>query len=83
MMETDYSEIRFGVAAVRKGFVTPDHIVKALSVQVSENLISGAHRAIGTILLDQNLITALQLEEVLTAMNETSSQDIKEEAVNI
>ncbi len=82
-METDSNEIRFGVVAVKKGFVTPEHIVKALSVQVSENLISGAHRAIGTILFDQNLLTALQVEEVLKAMNETSSQDIKEEVVNI
>jgi len=83
IMETDYSEIRFGVVAVKKGFVTPDHIVKALSDQVSENLISGAHRAIGTILLDQDLITPLQLEEVLDAINETNSQALKEEAVNI
>ncbi len=82
-METDYREIRFGVVAVKKGFVTPDQIVKALSVQVSENLISGAHRAIGNILLDQTLITALQLEEILKAMNGTDSQDIKEKAVNI
>jgi len=82
-METDYSEIRFGVVAVKKGFVTPDNIVKALSVQVSENLISGGHRAIGAILLDQGLMTAPQLEEVLSAMDETNSHEINEEAVNL
>ncbi len=82
-METDYSEIRFGVVAVKKGFVTPDHIIKALSVQVSENLISGAHRAIGTILVDQNLITQNQREVILEAMNETNSQEIKEEAASL
>jgi len=64
-MEKEYLEIRFGVVAVKKGFVTPDQIVKAMEVQVAEDLKSGIHRPLGTILLDQELITARQLQEVL------------------
>ena len=82
-METDYNEIRFGVVAVKKGFVTPDQIVKALNIQVSENLNSGDHRAIGTILVEQGLMTAPQLEEVLRAMGETHGQEITEKAINL
>ena len=64
-MDTENQEIRFGVIAVKKGFVKPDQIVYALSVQVSEDLKSGQHRPIGTILLDQEIITLGQFEEVL------------------
>ena len=64
-METEYHDIRFGVVAVKKGFVTPDQVVKALGVQVAEDLRSGVHRPIGTILLDQEIITAPQIKEVL------------------
>lgn len=64
-MEKEYLEIRFGVVAVKKGFVTPDQIVKAMEVQVAEDLKSGIHRPLGTILFEQELITARQLQEVL------------------
>ena len=80
IMETDYNEIRFGVVAVKKGFVTPDQIVNALHIQVSENLNSGDHRAIGAILVEQGLLTAPQLDEVLSAMGD---HELNEEAVNL
>ena len=74
-METEYIEIRFGAAAVKKGFVTPSDIMDALSVQVHEDLASGEHRPLGTILLDQNLITAPQLKEVLKAIEKYDDRD--------
>lgn len=67
-METEYLEIRFGVVAVKKGFVTTDQVLKAMKVQVAEDLKSGIHRPIGTILLDQALITASQIEKVLKCL---------------
>jgi len=67
-METEYHDIRFGVVAVKKGFVTPDQVVKALSVQLAEDLRSGVHRPIGTILLDQEIITSQQVKEVLSCI---------------
>jgi len=76
-METEYAEIRFGATAVKKGFVTTDDILKALSVQVHEDLASGEHRPLGTILLDQKLITATQLKEVLKAIEGYDDRDGK------
>ena len=76
-METEYTEIRFGATAVKKGFVTTDDILNALSVQVHEDLASGEHRPLGTILLDQNLITATQLKEVLKSIEGYDDRDGK------
>lgn len=67
-METENLEIRFGVLAVKKGFVTPDQVVAAMNVQVSEDLKSGFHRPIGIILRDQEIITVQQAKEVLNAL---------------
>lgn len=74
-METEKREIRFGIIAVKKGFVTPEHIVSALGVQVSEDLTSGKHRPIGSILLEQELITTQQLEEVAELIEGHENKD--------
>ncbi len=37
-MEAEPEEIRFGVIAVQKGFVTPEKVVQALEIQVNEDL---------------------------------------------
>lgn len=73
-METEYTEIRFGATAVKKGFVTTDDILNALSVQVHEDLSLGEHRPLGKILLDEDLITAPQLKEVLKAIEENDDE---------
>ena len=80
-METEYTEIRFGATAVKKGFVTTDDILNALSVQVHEDLSMGDHRPLGKILLDEHLITAPQLKEVLKAIEE-NDDDNGEKSVN-
>jgi hypothetical protein len=67
-METENLEIRFGVLAVKKGFVTPDQVVTAMNVQVAEDLKSGSHRPIGIILRDQEIITVQQVNEVLSTL---------------
>lgn len=64
-MENEQQEIRFGILAVNKGFVTPDQIVKAFETQLAEDLSKGEHKPIGRILLDQELITTEQLDEIL------------------
>ncbi len=68
-MENKYSEIRFGAEAIKKGFVTPDQVINALSIQVSEDLKSGRYKQIGDILRDLKLITELQIKEVLKGKN--------------
>ena len=64
-MESEPEEIRFGIIAVKKGFATPEQIVKAFEIQLSEDLAGGEHRLIGKILLDQGVITLPQLNEIL------------------
>jgi hypothetical protein len=70
--------IRFGVMAVKKGFITPEQVVQALQIQVAENFSIGRHRLIGRILLGQDLITFSQLDQVLKAMDEAQEKGFKE-----
>jgi hypothetical protein len=69
-METEPQEIRFGVIAVKMGFVTPEQVVQALQIQVAEDLSTGKHRPIGTILLEKELMNRPQFEQVLKAMEQ-------------
>ena len=64
-LEREEIDIRFGVVAARKGFVTKDQILEALDVQLTENLSIGKHRLIGTILIDQGHLNIAQANEVL------------------
>ena len=67
-MNTEDKEMRFGIIAVEKGFVTAEQVVNALEVQVKEDLSSGKHQRIGMILLEQGHITLQQVNEVLQEM---------------
>ena len=67
-MESDPEEIRFGIVAVKKGIATPEQIVKAFEVQLSQDLAGGEHSRIGKILLDQGVINSSQLNEILHAL---------------
>jgi mannitol/fructose-specific phosphotransferase system IIA component (Ntr-type) len=69
-MEGNKDEIRFGMVAVEKGFVTPEQVVEALEIQVKENLSTGMHRCIGVILQSKGFITPSQLDEALKALEE-------------
>ena len=67
-METEHLEKRFGVLAVQKGIITANQVIDALSIQVMEDIEKGKHRVTGRILLEQGLITLLQIDEVLKSM---------------
>ncbi len=67
-METEHLEKRFGVLAVEKGFVTADHVIEALRIQVIEDMQKGKHRLIGRIFLEQGLMTISQIDEVLASI---------------
>jgi hypothetical protein len=58
-------DLCFGVVAVQKEFIAKDEIRKALEIQLNEDFSIGKHRLIGTILLDEGLITRTQFDEVL------------------
>jgi len=67
-MEKEPEAIRFGMMAVKMGFVTPKQVVEALKIQDSEACSTGTRRRpIGRILLNEGLITLQQLGEVLSA----------------
>jgi hypothetical protein len=61
---------RFGAIAVEKGFVTKEQIIHALEVQAKENLEEGKHRLLGQILMDEGLLTAAQVDDILQTMNQ-------------
>jgi hypothetical protein len=56
---------RFGLIAIEKGFITDDDLIKALIIQVKEENENGRHRLIGEILLDMDVMSDRQIEEVL------------------
>ena len=61
----EHYEKRFGLIAVEKKFITPDELIAALTVQVREDIEQGTHRQLGVILLDQDSMSANQIEEVV------------------
>jgi hypothetical protein len=72
LTRTEKREMRFGVVAVEKGFVTPDQLFEALKVQVQEDLESETHRLVGEILVEQGAITPEQRDEVLEVLEAVS-----------
>jgi hypothetical protein len=67
-MEEVHLEKRFGVTAVKKGFITADELIDALRIQVMEDVERGQHRLIGRILLEQGCITLSQIDDVLQSI---------------
>ena len=67
-MKIVHLDKRFGVIALEKGFVTAEQVVDALKTQVEEDISLGTHRLIGRILLEKQVITLSQLDEVLSYM---------------
>ena len=64
----EYYEKRFGITAVEMGFITSEELIEALRVQVMEDMRQEPHRLIGEILLDQDKMTASQVEHVVKTM---------------
>ena len=63
-----HDDIRFGMVGVQKGILTPEQVIKALQIQVEENLSTGGHRRIGEILLDRKEIRKKDIEEIMQAL---------------
>ena len=68
-MSIEKLDKRFGTIAIEKGFISPDHLVDALKIQVIEDLEDIQHRLIGQILLEKGYITNMQISEVLKSMS--------------
>ena len=65
-MKTGHHKKRFGMIAIKNGFITPEQLIEALTIQGSEDIEQGFHRQVGEILLHQNIMTANQVEKVVT-----------------
>ena len=61
---------RFGTIAVEKGFITVDQLVEALNIQAREDVEGKNHRLLGSILVDQGLMTNSQVNEILETMSQ-------------
>lgn len=72
-MEAEHLKYRFGFIAVKKGFVTPEQVVGAFEIQLSEDLSTGSHKRMGEILLEQGLLDQSQLDEVLQTLKQPNS----------
>jgi len=68
-MSTGMHENRFGVIAVKGGFITPKQLYAALKIQVMEELEGAEHHLIGEILHTKGYITTTQINEVLEFMD--------------
>jgi BMFP domain-containing protein YqiC len=58
-------EIRFGIAAIDKGFITAEQLIEALRTQIIGDIEQKDHKLIGTILLEMGLVTREQIDEVV------------------
>ena len=63
------TENRFGVVAVKGGFITPEQLAEALKIQIMEELKDDRHRIIGNILYERGYITMPQIADVLVSMS--------------
>ena len=63
------SENRFGVVAVKGGYITSEQLTDALKTQILEELKDDRHRIIGNILYEKGYITMPQIADVLVSMS--------------
>ena len=64
---------RFGVTAVRKGFITLDALKTAVLIQVDDDVNGLEHRLLGNILFDSGQITEEQIDVVLQELKKILS----------
>jgi hypothetical protein len=66
-----YVEPRFGDVAITKRFITPDQLIRAMTVQIKEELKKKKRRLIGEILVDMGYMMNSQVEETLEILGKT------------
>ncbi len=56
---------RFGQIAVEKGYITEDDLMKALKIQVEDDLKGRPHRLLGNILFQMGAMHIKEIEDTL------------------
>ena len=60
---------RFGLIAIKKGYIAFEQAYEALVTQVSEELEGAKRRPIGEILFNKGYMTTAQVDKVLESMD--------------
>jgi len=68
-MSTQKIANRFGVTAVKNGFISREQLFEALKIQLAEDLKGAKHRLIGEILRVKEYITEAQIDKVVESMS--------------
>lgn len=63
--ETEHQPERFGTIAVRKGFITHEQLLKAITEQVDGNIAGRGHKPIGRILFERGWLGLHEIESIL------------------
>ena len=58
-------EDRFGLIAISKGFISFEQFMKAMAIQIKDEIEIERHTITGKILMDQGLLNQTQVDEVL------------------
>ena len=61
-------EDRFGIIAISKGFISFEQFMKAMAIQIKDEIEIERHTIIGKILMDQGLLDKTQVDKVLKVM---------------
>lgn len=61
----NFRSARFGIIAVKVGYITPTQLRQAMILQLDDDLEGRPHRLLGDILYDLGWITLEQCSEVL------------------
>jgi len=64
-MTTGKIEDRFGMIAMSKGFISFEQLMKAMAIQIKDEIEIERHTTIGKILMDQGLLEKTQVDEVV------------------
>lgn len=68
-MSSQRIDDRFGVTAVKNGFINREQLFEALKIQLAGDLKGIKHRLIGEILLVKEYITESQIDKVIESMS--------------
>jgi hypothetical protein len=66
---------RFGQLAVEFGFIAETQLTEALACQVHDELNGKAHRLLGEILFESKLMSASQIDHVMTKLFQRMRQE--------
>lgn len=67
-MATEKFDKRFGMIAVKKGYIAFEQAYEALVIQVTEELEKAKRRPLGEILYEKGHMTPTQIDGVLASM---------------